>query len=125
MSQPIKEMVPLGSLGVEKMQEPSRSEAEKVTEDMVGLGWRLQSLTRSADSLLNSTTRLGEEMEHEATYWQQILSVKETGWSICRVPGDPHTLGVRFGFAEGIRRLHLRISMTDTIKLMQNSATED
>lgn len=97
----IKETIPFGSLGAEIMQEPSRSDAEKKTEDLVGLGWRLQSLTRSADSLLASASRLEQEMEHETTYWQQILSVKEKGWSICRIPGDSSTLGVRFGFAEG------------------------
>ncbi|KAI4289589.1 MAG: hypothetical protein L6R35_001146 [Caloplaca aegaea] len=96
----IKETIPFGSLGAEIMQEPSRSDAEKKTEDLVGLGWRLQSLTRSADSLLASASRLEQEMEHETTYWQQILSVKEKGWSICRIPGDSSTLGVRFGFAE-------------------------
>ncbi|KAL8988107.1 MAG: hypothetical protein Q9177_002770, partial [Variospora cf. flavescens] len=96
----IKETIPFGSLGAEIMQEPSRSDAEKRSEDLIGLGWRLQSLTRSADSLLASASRLEQEMEHETTYWQQILSVKEKGWSICRIPGDSSTLGVRFGFAE-------------------------
>ncbi len=84
------------------MQEPSKSEAEKNTEELVGLGWRLQSLTRSADSLLNSASRLQQEMEHETTYWQEILSVKEKGWSLCRIPGESHTPGVRFGFVECI-----------------------
>ncbi|KAL8746531.1 MAG: hypothetical protein Q9184_007733 [Pyrenodesmia sp. 2 TL-2023] len=98
----VKGTVPLGSLGAEKMQEPSRSEAQEHTEELVGLGWRLQSLTRSADSLLSSALRLQQEMEHETAYWQEILSVKENGWSVCRIPGEAHTLGVRFGFAEGI-----------------------
>lgn len=97
----VKGAVPLGSLGAEKMQEPSRSEAQEHTEELVGLGWRLQSLTRSADSLLGSASRLQQEMEHETAYWQEILSVKEKGWSVCRIPGEAHTLGVRFGFAEG------------------------
>ncbi|KAL8902580.1 MAG: hypothetical protein Q9207_004581 [Kuettlingeria erythrocarpa] len=100
LSPHVKGAVPLGSLGAEKMQEPSKSEAEKNTEELVGLGWRLQSLTRSADSLLNSASRLQQEMEHETTYWQEILSVKENGWSVCRIPGEPHTPGVRFGFTE-------------------------
>ncbi|KAL8928990.1 MAG: hypothetical protein Q9208_001433 [Pyrenodesmia sp. 3 TL-2023] len=97
----VKGAVPLGSLGAERMQEPSRSEAQEHTEELVGLEWRLQSLTRSADSLLSSASRLQQEMEHETAYWQEILSAKEKGWSVCRIPGEAHTLGVRFGFAEG------------------------
>ncbi|KAL9599294.1 MAG: hypothetical protein Q9219_003921 [cf. Caloplaca sp. 3 TL-2023] len=96
----VKASVPMGSIGAEIMQEAPQSEAEKVNENLVGLGWRLQSLERSAGSLLKSASRLEQEMERETTYWKQILAVKENGWSLCRVPGDAHTLGVRFGFAE-------------------------
>ncbi|KAI4131253.1 MAG: hypothetical protein LQ338_001347 [Usnochroma carphineum] len=96
----VKQTVPLGSLDAEMMQGSSRTEAEKANEELVGLGWRLQSLTRSADTLLKSASRLEQEMEQETTYWQQILLVKKEGWSLCRMPGEPHTLGVRFGFPE-------------------------
>lgn len=108
------------------MQESSESEAEKTTAEMIGLGWRLQSLSQSADSLLNSALRLEREIEREGAYWEQIRSVKENGWSVCRVPGDPHTLGVRFGFSEGNICLPVRhrpLSLTDQ-KLTQNSVTE-
>ncbi|KAI9868551.1 MAG: RNA polymerase II mediator complex subunit [Pleopsidium flavum] len=39
-------------------------------------------------------------MEQETKYWEQVLAVKEQGWSICRLPREKHTLGVRYGFAE-------------------------
>ncbi|KAL8717758.1 MAG: hypothetical protein Q9225_005027 [Loekoesia sp. 1 TL-2023] len=74
----VKHTVPMGSIGAEIMQEPNRSEAEKTTEEMVGLGWRMQSLTRSADSLLRSASRLEQEIGRETTHWQQVLAVKET-----------------------------------------------
>lgn len=123
----IKEVVPLGSLGAEIMQEPSRSDAEKTTEGLVSLGWRLQSLNRSADSLLHSASRLEQEIDHETRYWQQILSVKEKGWSICRIPGESHTLAVRFGFAEGILVpiFWSRAPLLTAVQPMPNSATED
>ena len=60
----------------------------------------MQSLTGAADSLLESATRLDEEIKRETTYWDQVLSVKDEGWSLCRLPRERHTLGVRYGFAE-------------------------
>ncbi|KAL8883049.1 MAG: hypothetical protein Q9192_007472 [Flavoplaca navasiana] len=96
----IKQTIPFGSLGAEIMQATKEVESEETSHDLIGLGWRLRSLTRSADSLLNSATRLEKEMERESTYWQQVLQVKEAGWPVSRLPGDRQTLGVRFGFAE-------------------------
>ncbi|KAL9032052.1 MAG: hypothetical protein Q9180_006730, partial [Flavoplaca navasiana] len=96
----VKQTIPFGSLGAEIMQATKEVESEETSHDLVGLGWRLRSLTRSADSLLNSATRLEKEMERESTYWQQVLQVKEAGWPVSRLPGDRQTLGVRFGFGE-------------------------
>ncbi|KAL8660857.1 MAG: hypothetical protein Q9202_006141 [Teloschistes flavicans] len=96
----IKAAVPLGSLAAEIMQQPQQSEEEKVSEGLVSLGLRMQSLSRSADALLQSASRLGREIGRETTYWQEILAVKEKGWPVCRLPREKHTLGVRFGFNE-------------------------
>lgn len=60
----------------------------------------MQSLSSAADSLLQAATRLEDEVGRETTYWDQVLSVKEEGWSLCRLPREKHTLGVRYGFAE-------------------------
>lgn len=98
----VNQTIPFGSLGAEIMQATKEVESEETSHDLVGLGWRLRSLTRSADSLLSSATRLEKEMERESTYWQQVLQVKEAGWPVSRLPGDRQTLGVRFGFAEGM-----------------------
>ena len=67
---------------------------------MTSIGWRMQSLNNTADSLLKSAARLEEEMARETTYWDQMLAVKEKGWSLSRLPREKHTLGVRYGFAE-------------------------
>lgn len=98
----VKQTVSFGSLGAEIMQHTNEAGSQQTSEDLVGLGWRMRSLTRSADSILTSATRLEQEMERESTYWQQILEIKEAGWPVSRLPGDRQTLGVRFGFAEGM-----------------------
>ncbi|KAL8852990.1 MAG: hypothetical protein Q9221_002138 [Calogaya cf. arnoldii] len=96
----VKQMIPFGALGAEIMQATKEAEPEETSHDLVGLGWRMRSLTRSADTLLGSATRLEQELRHESTYWQQVLEVKQAGWPIARLPGDRQTLGVRFGFGE-------------------------
>ncbi|KAL8648988.1 MAG: hypothetical protein Q9226_005765 [Calogaya cf. arnoldii] len=96
----VKQMIPFGSLGAEIMQATKEAEPEETSHDSVGLGWRMRSLTRSADSLLGSATRLEQELKRESTYWQQVLEVKQAGWPVARLPGDRQTLGVRFGFGE-------------------------
>ncbi|KAL8756275.1 MAG: hypothetical protein Q9199_003039 [Rusavskia elegans] len=96
----VKQSIPFGSLGAEIMQATKEAEPEETSNDLVGLGWRMRSLTRSATSLLTSAARLEQEIERESTYWQQVLEVKEAGWPVSRLPGDRQALGVRFGFAE-------------------------
>jgi len=97
----IKQNLPIGSLGAETMQVPQLSDEDKRDDEMVSIGWKMQSLGNTADSLLKSATRLEQEMELEAKYWEQVLAIKEEGWSLCRLPREKHTLGVRYGFAEG------------------------
>lgn len=108
MSPYLKQTIPTGSLGVEVVQRPQVSDFEKQTQEMVAIGWRMQSLNGAADSLLKSASRLGEEIGREVTYWDQILAVKDLGWSLCRLPREKHTLGVRYGFAEGMTPETLR-----------------
>lgn len=97
----LKENLPNGCFGAEVVQAAKVSEAEKQNHEMMSIGWRMQSLNGAADSLLKSATRLETEIEKETTYWNQVLAVKDQGWSLCRLPRERHTLGVRYGFAEG------------------------
>ena len=98
----LKQAVPLGTLDASAVQAPQITELEKHNEELLGIGWRMQSLNGAADSLLKSASRLEEEMERETRYWEQVLAVKEKGWSIHRLPREKHTLGVRYGFGEGM-----------------------
>ena len=103
----LKQHLPVGTLGVEILQSPPKSESKRTDDALISTGWKLQSLSATADSLLASATRLGAEMEQEAKHWEEVLSVQKKGWSICRLPRERHNLGVRYGFAEGIWELTL------------------
>ena len=97
----LKQNLPLGSLGGEVIHAPQVSELEKRNAKLASIGWRMKSLNSAADSLLRSASRLEEEVGKETRYWSQVLAVKEKGWSLSRLPREKHTLGVRYGFAEG------------------------
>ena len=91
---------PLAAL-VPKQRRPTEpTEAERLDRELVAIGWRMQSLSSAATSLLNSATRLDDEIKRETVYWDQVLSVKDEGWSLCRLPRERHTMAVRYGFAE-------------------------
>ncbi|MCJ1431114.1 RNA polymerase II mediator complex subunit [Xylographa pallens] len=96
----LKQHLPVGTLGVEIMQSPPKSESRRTDNELISTGWKLQSLSATANSLLASATRLGAEMEQEAKHWEEVLLVQKKGWSICRLPRERHNLGVRYGFAE-------------------------
>lgn len=97
----LKQNLPMGSLGAQVLQTPQRPDSEKIQDEKISLGWKLNALASTADSLLKSASRLEQEIERETKYWGQVLAVKEQGWPICRLPREKHTLGVRYGFAEG------------------------
>jgi mediator of RNA polymerase II transcription subunit 17 len=96
----LKQHVPMGSIGSERLQAQEQGEAQKHQDELVATGWKIQALSSSADSLLRSATDLEKEMGKEAKYWEEVLAVKEKGWSICRLPREKHSLAVRYGFLE-------------------------
>ena len=97
----IKQSVPAGSVNAEVLAGSEDLGVQKQQDEMVTMGWRLQSMTKAADSLLDSASRLEKEVQKETAYWNQVLAVKEKGWSLSRLPREKHTLGVHYGFAEG------------------------
>ena len=90
----------MGSLGADKLSVSRYTEAHKLDNKRVAKGWKIQSLGNAVDSILASATRLEREIAKETKYWEQILDVSDAGWSLCRLPNEKHTLGVRFGFTE-------------------------
>jgi mediator of RNA polymerase II transcription subunit 17, fungi type len=101
LSRAVQLLVPLGSLGADKVPTPQLSPEEQRDQELVSRGWKLQGLENTAESLLRSADRLEKEVGSESKYWVQILAVRDKGWSVCRLPRERHTLGVRFGFREG------------------------
>ncbi|KAI9769956.1 MAG: RNA polymerase II mediator complex subunit [Geoglossum simile] len=100
LSQGTQLLVPLGSLGADKIPAPQLPLEGQRDQDLISRGWKLQGLENTAESLLRSADRLEKEVESECKYWTQILAVRDKGWSVCRLPRERHTLGVRFGFGE-------------------------
>lgn len=98
----LREHVGMGTLGADKTQASKITEAQKDDNKRIAKGWKIQSLNKTADSILASATRLEREIELETEYWKQVLAISENGWAICRLPNEKQTLGVRFGFSEGI-----------------------
>jgi mediator of RNA polymerase II transcription subunit 17 len=96
----LRDIVPMGSLGADKLSVSRHTEAQKLDNKRVAKGWKIQSLNNAVDSILASATRLENEIAKETKYWEQVLAVSDAGWSLCRLPNEKHTLGVRFGFAE-------------------------
>lgn len=97
----LRQVAPLGSLNAEVINPPPKQEAATSDTKAVSGGWRLQSFNAAASKLLNSATRLEEEVSLETRFWAEVLAVKEKGWKVCRMPRERQTLGVQYGFLEG------------------------
>lgn len=102
LSQGIREAIPIGTLGMDKInaRDTRLTIARRDDNKVVGKGWKIQALDRSVDSILAAATRLETEIDRETKYWEEILAVDEKGWKTCKLPQERHTLGVRFGFFE-------------------------
>jgi mediator of RNA polymerase II transcription subunit 17 len=97
----LRETLPLGTLGADKIHASKVTDAVKEDNKHVAKGFKIQNLNKTVDSILASASRLEKEIEVETKYWEQVLAVSENGWAVCRLPNEKQTLGVRFGFSEG------------------------
>ncbi|KAI5922281.1 subunit 17 of mediator complex-domain-containing protein [Camillea tinctor] len=100
LSPTLRDLVGIGTLGASKLKESPVTEARVQDELAVATGWRLMGTNSMVDSVLAAAQRLEKEVETETKYWSDVLSVSESGWAVCSLPQEPHTLGVRFGFSE-------------------------
>lgn len=103
--------IPVGTLGADMTQGSRHTDAQKLDNKLVATGWKILSINKSVDSILDAATRLEQEMAAEAKYWEDILSVKEKDWAISYATQTSQnerldtrksdgTLVVRFGFSE-------------------------
>ncbi|PHH51526.1 Mediator of RNA polymerase II transcription subunit 17 [Ceratocystis fimbriata CBS 114723] len=98
LTQGLREMVGIGTLGSTKMIESNVS-AERIQDDnQVGLGWSLMDIDKVSLAAKQSAVTLKKEIEKENKYWESVISVSEAGWNVCRLPNERQTLGVKFGF---------------------------
>lgn len=98
----LKQNVPTGSLNVDVVRAPQKSESAQRDAQTVARGWKLESYNSAANKLLKAGSRLENEVNAETKYWDQVLSIKEKGWKVCRLPRERQALGVQYGFLEGL-----------------------
>ncbi|KAJ9325365.1 hypothetical protein DTO027B5_7370 [Paecilomyces variotii] len=100
MSPHLKQVAPTGSLSTDIITSPEKSESAKRDRKAVSRGWKLESFNAAANKLLKSATRLEEEVAAETKYWGEVLTIKDKGWKVCRLPRERQALGVQYGFLE-------------------------
>jgi mediator of RNA polymerase II transcription subunit 17 len=101
LSQGLREMVGIGTLGADKLDNPPITPAKAQEQENIALGLTLMQTDKARDAAEAASSFLEKEVTAEGKYWEEILAVQKTGWSISRVPQERHILGVRFGFSEG------------------------
>jgi len=100
MSPALRADVPIGTLGMDLWHRMPEDKARKAQDELLATNVRMESLQKSADSLLVAANRLQDNVRKETQYWDEVLSISEKGWNVCRLPGQQHRLGVTFGFSE-------------------------
>ncbi|KAM5346788.1 hypothetical protein ACJ41O_009793 [Fusarium nematophilum] len=100
LSQGLRDLVGIGTMGADKLDEPSVSPAKAKDQEDVAVGWTLMEIDKTRDAAEAACTFLQREIAAEGSYWEEMMAVQRSGWSISKVPQERHTLGVRFGFSE-------------------------
>jgi mediator of RNA polymerase II transcription subunit 17 len=100
LSPALRDHVGIGTLGASKLKESNATEAQIQDDRCVATGWRVMGINNMVDSVVAAAERLEKEIELETKYWADVLAVSDDGWTVCSLPQERHTLGVRFGFAE-------------------------
>ncbi|KAH6605181.1 rna polymerase ii mediator complex component srb4 [Trichoderma cornu-damae] len=100
LSQQLREMVGIGTLGADRLNDSNVTPARTRDQEAVAMGWTLMEINKTRDSAEEAAAFLQKEVTAESKYWEDLIAVKNAGWSVCRVPQERQTLGVRFGFSE-------------------------
>ncbi|KAK4140207.1 subunit 17 of mediator complex-domain-containing protein [Dichotomopilus funicola] len=100
LSPDLRDMVGIGTIGATMLHGPTAMAQSRVSDHkMVAIGKRLIDLNKAADTALAASKRLQREITLETKYWSEVLGVGEEGWQTFRLPHEPQTLGVKFGFS--------------------------
>ncbi|QGI96748.1 hypothetical protein CEK26_009817 [Fusarium fujikuroi] len=100
LSQGLRDMVGIGTLGTDRLDNPPVTPAKVQEQENIALGLALTQTNKARDAAEAASAFLEKEVTVEGKYWEEITAVQKSGWSISRVPQERHTLGVRFGFSE-------------------------
>lgn len=100
MSAMLKQVAPIGSLNAEAVNPPPKPETAAKDISTVSRGWRIQNFNAAANKLLKSATRLEGEIASETRYWNEVLTVKDKGWKLCKMGRGAQALCVQYGFPE-------------------------
>lgn len=96
----LRNRVGIGSLGSTKLHEGPFFQQRLQENTMIATGGKLRAINNTANKLLAAATRLQNEMTVETEYWHEVLSIKDGGWPVSRLPSDPLTVAVKFGFSD-------------------------
>lgn len=107
LSQGLREIAGIGTMGFDKLDDPTVSPTKAKDHEDVAVGWTIMKVNKTRDAAEEACKFLQKEIAAEGRYWDEIVAVQKNGWSISRVPKERHTLGVRFGFSEGWCHTHL------------------
>nr|OQO20289.1 hypothetical protein B0A51_10474 [Rachicladosporium sp. CCFEE 5018] len=100
LSKPYMGPVQKGTLGTDIWQRMDVDYTREEQDQLLAQNAKMRGLQESADNLLGAAKRLEVNVKRETEYWNQMLSISERGWNVCRVGGRSSRLGVRFGFSE-------------------------
>lgn len=100
LSKQTRDLLGIGTLMSDRLEEKTTDEAKVKEQETVSQGWTLLEVNRTRDAAEEASAFLQQEVEAESKYWEDVAGVQGSGWAICKMPREPHTLGVRFGFSE-------------------------
>ena len=100
MSPALKDAVPIGTVEARILKDSSSLPSDIKSAELVSQSYKVQGFTSAAERANEAAARLKQEAANETRYWDEILALKEQGWAVSKVPREPRSLGVHFGFRE-------------------------
>lgn len=118
-------MVGIGTIGADKLDNSPITSAKAQEQENIALGFTLMQTNKVRDAAEAASSVLQKQVTAEGKYWEDIIAVQKSGWSITRVPLERHTLGVRFGFSEGMLTFTINTSQGFTNTLDSRTRVQE
>ena len=101
MSPSLKQFIPVGTLGFDIVRKPESDRSQELDDKAISTGWTIKGISSVSDRLRNVGREFGASVQREQLYWEEILSLKEDGWNVMRVPNQPSMHRIHFASLEG------------------------